>query len=118
MKLLNILTLNVFLLGGLTISTCNQAKAGEIPQNQKAKEISAEIKTKITFPDELVGKNLNEKVLVEFKIKEDKSLELVSIITQNSILKSHVKKQIENMNITNSDEFVGKTMQISLLFEN
>jgi len=67
MKLLNIFIVNFLLLGGLTLTTCNQAKAGELPQNQKVKAISTEIREKITFPDELVGKEIAEKVTVEFK---------------------------------------------------
>jgi hypothetical protein len=118
MKLLNIFILNFLLLGGLTLTTCNQAKAGELPQNQKVKAISTEIREKITFPDELVGKEIAEKVTVEFKINTDKTIEVIGVEATNEFLKGYVKKEIEKLSLTNTEGFEGKVLQISLLFEN
>lgn len=118
MKLINTFLLNILLIGGLTVSTCNNAKAGELPQNQKIKAISTEIRNKVAFPDELIGKEISEKVTVEFKIKEDKTIEVSSVTTVNEFLKSYVKKQVESLNLTNTEGFEGKVLQISLLFEN
>ncbi len=118
MKLLNIFILNILLLGGLSLSTCNQAKAGELPQNLKVKAISTEIREKISFPDELLGKQVSEKVTVEFKIKTDKTIEVIGVETTNDFLKGYVKKEVERLSLSNTGGFEGKVMQISLLFEN
>jgi hypothetical protein len=118
MRLFNVLLVNILLIGGLTVSTCNKAKAGELPQNQKAKAISTEIREKVTFPDELVGSEINEKVTVEFKVKADKTIEVVTINSANDFLKTYVKKQIESLNLLNAEGFEGKVLEISLLFSN
>lgn len=118
MKLFNILLMNILLLGGLSLSTCNQAKAGEVPQNQKVKALQTEIKAKVSFPDELLNKDVYEKVTVDFKIKDNKSIEVIAIDCHSEFLKAYVKRQLESMEINNGEGLEGTTFQIGLLFEN
>ncbi|MCF8253915.1 MAG: hypothetical protein K9H61_07155 [Bacteroidia bacterium] len=118
MRLFNVILVNILLIGGLTVSTCNKAKAGELPQNQKAKAISTEIREKVNFPDELLDTEINEKVTVEFKVKTDKTIEVVSVNSANEFLKTYVKKQIESLNLISAEGFEGKVLEISLLFSN
>ncbi len=118
MKLLSTFLFNLLLLGGLTLSTCNKAKASELPEAKKMKAINTEIKGKIAFPEELLEQSIQEKVTVEFKIRDDKSIEVVSVQSDNSFLKSNVKKQMEKMQLQNTEGFIGKTLEISILFAN
>jgi hypothetical protein len=118
MKTLQSLVLGIMLLGGLSFSTCSKANAKNSPESAKVKAISTEIRSKVAFPAELVDKTVNEKVTVEFKIKEDKSIEIVSIETQNEFLKTYVKEQITAMTLENYSGFEGKTLQINLYFAN
>lgn len=118
MKLLNITVLNIMLLGGLILTTCNKTTATERPEAKKMKAISTEIRGKVAFPEELIDQNVNEKVTVEFKIKEDKTIEVISVETLNEYLKTYVKKQIEAISLSNYEGFEGKVLQLSLLFMN
>jgi hypothetical protein len=118
MKTLQTLIFSMMLLGGLSLSTCSKANAASSPESAKIKAISTEIRGKVNFPVELSDKTVNEKVVVEFKIKSDKTLEVVSIETQNDFLKTYVKEQISGINLENYSGFEGKTLQISLYFAN
>ena len=80
--------------------------------------LCTEIRSKIVFPTELVDKTVNEKVTVEFKIKEDKTIEVVTIETQNEFLKTYVREQITAISLENYSGFEGKTLQINLYFAN
>jgi hypothetical protein len=118
MKLLNALILNILLLGGLSLGTCNTVKAGDLPQAQKVKAISQEIRQRIVFPDELSQENIKELVKIEFKIKADKTIEITHIESNNEFLKAYVKRQFETLDLTGYEEFIDKNLQISLWFEN
>ncbi|MDZ4667198.1 MAG: hypothetical protein SGJ00_04870 [bacterium] len=118
MKTINLFILNILLIGGLTFSTCNKARAMETPQMLKIKAISTEIKHKISFPEALIGKEIHEKVVIEFKLKEDKSIELVNIETNNEVLKLHISKELEQIRLKNTEGFEGKILQVSVYFEN
>ena len=76
MKTLQSLVLGIMLLGGLSFSTCSKANAKNSPESAKVKAISTEIRSKVAFPAELVDKTVNEKVTVEFKIKEDSEVDV------------------------------------------
>jgi hypothetical protein len=65
-----------------------------------------------------VDKTVNEKVTVEFKIKEDKTIEVVTIETQNEFLKTYLREQITAISLENYSGFEGKTLQINLYFAN
>ena len=118
MKLFNIAILNILLLGGLSLSTCNKTMASERPEAKKVKAITTEIRSKVAFPEELKDQTVNEKVTVEFKIKEDKTIEVISVDAMNDFLKSYVKKQVETISLSNYEGFEGKTLQLSILFTN
>jgi hypothetical protein len=118
MKLFNALLINLLLLGGLSLTTCQTAKAADAPNANKVKAISHEIRQKVTFPDELVQENIKEQVKVEFKIKADKSIEVISIETSNEFLKAYVKRQIESLELIGYEEFQDRILQINLWFEN
>lgn len=118
MKTLQSLVLGLMLLGGLSFSTCTKANAKGSPESAKVKAISTEIRSKVAFPVELADKNVNEKVTVEFKITAEKTVEVVSIETQNEFLKTYVKEQITGMSLENYSGFEGKTLQINLYFAN
>ncbi|MBC7382216.1 MAG: hypothetical protein H7296_04380 [Bacteroidia bacterium] len=118
MKLFNFVLLNMLLLGGLSLSTCNKANAAERPEAKKIKAICTEIKEKVPYPDELLNLKLNEKVIVEFKVKEDKTIEVIAVETLNNFLKLYVKKQLENIQLNNLEGVEGKTLQLMLLFTN
>lgn len=118
MKLVNAFVLNMLLLGGLNFSTCKQAKADEQPQVETQKIVSTEIKKKLSFPDELLGQSINEKVVIEFKLSPNKKIEIIGIETENAILKSHVAKQLDFVEVADAENLKGRVMQISVLFFN
>lgn len=118
MKLVNAFVLNMLLLGGLNFSTCKQAKADEHPQLETKKIISTEIKKKLSFPDELLGQSINEKVVIEFKLSQDKKIEIIGIEAKNPILKSHITKQLDLVEVSDAEGLKGRVMQISVLFVN
>lgn len=118
MRLLNTFILSILLLGGLSFSTCNQAKADELPQSVSQKMITDEIKRKLSFPEELIGKTVNERVVIEFKINKSKKLDIIGIETLNPTLKAHITKQLELVEVPESENFAGRVLQISVLFYN
>ncbi len=118
MKLFNITVLNILLLGGLTLSTCNKAAATGRPQEKKLKAICTEIRDKVAFPDELLEQTVNEKVLVEFKIREDKTIEVISLESANEFFKTYVKKQIAAIRLHNYEGFEGKVLMLAIVFTN
>ena len=118
MKLVNAFMLNMLLLGGLNFSTCKQAKADEHPQLETQKIISTEIKKKLSFPDELLGQSINERVIIEFKLSQDKKIEIIGIEAKNPILKSHITKQLGLVEVADAEGLKGRVLQISVLFVN
>ncbi len=118
MKLLNVMLLNLFLLGGLSLSTCQTAKAGELPAEKQAKAMSIEIRQKIVFPDQLVNQNIKEDVKVEFTLNANKTVSVKSVETKNEFLKTYVKQQMESLYLGQYEGFEGKNLEITLRFEN
>lgn len=118
MKAFNILVINILLLGGLSLSTCNAARANNVPSSKKVSAISEEIKRNISFPDELLNLNIQESVKVEFLIKDDNSIQIISVSSKNNFLKSYVERKLLSMDLSKYNEFKNNILEITLLFDN
>ena len=117
MKTLKLALFTLIVFAGLIVNS-KSSKAAERPEAKKIKAMSMEIRNKVEFPKELLDQDINEKVTVEFKIKEDKSIKVISVSTFNEFLKAYVKKQIESISLSSSEGFEGKVLLIIMLFTN
>lgn len=112
---MNALTKNLkqlILLTGLILASLTPVYAGD----GDTWELSRQIGTQLSFPAGLVQPEFNEKVKVDFRVKEDGSVELIRIHTMNKELREHVIAQFGQMNFNGQNVDTGKIYRIDVKY--
>lgn len=83
-------------MAALILMLAAPAFAGE----KEGETLSKYIKTQLSFPAKLKSQKLDEKVRVDFRVKEDGTFEVVRIYTRNTELKAHLQEQFGRMQLS------------------
>lgn len=103
----------------IVLGLVSQGFAAEGSKALKANDAVAEVvKSKIQFPKFLKKDGVSKaQILVEFKVKEDGSLEIVGTSQTDERVKNYVMEQMENINIQNADYESNEVYVLKLNFQ-
>ncbi len=103
----------------IVLGLVNQGFAAERSKTLKANVAVAEVvKSKIQFPKFLKNEGVSKaQILVEFKVKDDGSLEIIGTSQTDERIKNFVMEQMENINISNADYESNEVYVLKLNFQ-
>lgn len=113
MKLITLLTL-------IVLGVVNQgfAAEGSIVALKASDAVAEVVKAKIQFPKFLKKDGVcKAQVLVEFKVNEDGTLNIVNTNQTDDRIKKYVMEQMENINVQNADYETDEIYVLKLNFQ-
>jgi hypothetical protein len=90
----------------LTVSTTMNSWAVNGSTDTASTGLSKKISRQLSFPSELIRSEFSEQVMIDFRINNDGTVEIINVHTKSFDLKNHVieqfkKLQIDDVNIDN-----------------
>ena len=109
------LLLSIALLAATTFTFAGPS--ANIKSVSTEKNISATIRSQITFPDFLVEKEGAHSAAVFFKVTEQGTIKVLEITCEDKELKANLVSQIENMRINTAGMDTRDTYKVVIRFE-